>query len=703
MRDSVWVMGGFLMAAVLLGPAIIRRYRKPASNDTGECQPAQTERAYRWIGLGAALIVTLILAARPGYGLLGYAWIGAALVAGLLLCDAFFPRLPLIVRLSGAVMAGFVVATWVTFGLALLLNTISDEAVLIAGILWIWAVAAIAWRLHWRPTRELVAFNRTEWVVLGVALLFTSWFQDNSLTYDVRRDELMVSNASWSDFALHFSFARSFSFGENLPPQYPYYAGPGVNYHFGFDFLVGVLERLGLRLDLAFNIPAVLAFTVILMLLFDTGRYLSGRTFAGIAAALLMVLSNSWAWIDYFRLWERTPWGFVRDWWAQTERLHIGPYNAETISSHFTLIPYAFQRQLTAAVAVGVLVTVILIRGLREGRRLSDTQAAVLGALLGLLFPINGVVFLAAFAATGMLLLLFWRVREGIYFGLYTIAVAMPAIVLLRGGESPKIHLGYIIEPFTPLDFLGYWWENFGLMVPLVLLALVLGPWKDRKIILALFAPFVIGHTVQLGRDLSGINHKLFNFWSATIVLYAGVMLARIAYQRLPWRRTRLVGPLTVAVLLPVLTFSGLIDITLQKNESQVDIVGADRPAIAWIATNTEPRAVFLTTPYFYQPPTGAGRLQYLGWPPFPDSAGYDVRTREEIVRQIYQADNQDVSCVLLRREGIDYVQIGPSEMHPDNRFPVNEAAWDGLPTVYDRQGPFGRLRYFRVADICGA
>lgn len=701
MSDSVWALGGFLVAAVLLGPALLRRYYRPVPAGEGETAMPRSERAYPWIRLAAALAATLFLAARPAYGLLGYAWIGAAFVAGLLLCDWFFPRLPLIVRLGGAVMGGFVVATWVTFLLALALHLVSDEAVLIAGILWIWGVAAAAWRLRWRPGRDLVAFNRTEWVVLGLALLFTAWFEDNALTYDPRRDEVLVSNDSWSDFALHFSFARSFSFGENLPPQYVYYAGPTASYHFGFDFLVGVLERLGLRLDLAFNIPAVLAFTVILMLLFDTGRYIAGRAFAGIVAALLMLLSNSWAWIDYFRIWEHTPRGFVRDWWSQKDRLHIGPYNPETISSHFTLIPYAFQRQLTVAVAVGLVVVVVLIRWLRDGRRLSDTQAAVLGAVLGLLFPLNGVVFLAAFASTGALLLFFWRVREGIYFGLYAVAVAMPSIVLLRGGESPDFHLGYIIEPFTPLDFLGYWWENFGLMLPLVLVALVLGPGKDRRIILALCAPFMLGHLVQLGRDLSGINHKLFNFWSATIVIYAGVMLARLVYGRLPWPRARLAGPLAAVVLLPVLTFSGFIDLAIQKNEKHVTIIGPDRPAIAWIATNTEPRAVFLTTPYFYQPPSGAGRLQYLGWPPFPDSAGYDVRTREEMVRRIYQEPNRDLACVLLLREGIDYVQIGPTETHPGNRFPVNEAAWDGVPSVYDSQGPFGRLRYFRVADIC--
>jgi len=716
--DAVWVVGGFLMAAVLLGPAALRRYQHANGHQPvgplGQ-PPAPVWQPFRppHLIVGGALALTVMMAARPGYGLLAAAWLAAAFVAGMMLTDRFFPGLPVLLRLCTATMAGMVTGAWVTFALAMALNLATDNAVLLAGVLWPWGTAAVAWRLHWRPRREMVCLARSEVLVLVAALAFSAWMHDHALSYVPQRDEIQVSNGSWSDFSLHFSFARSFSFGDNLPPQYVYFAGPAIHYHFGFDFLAGLLERLGLRMDLAFNVPAVLSFAIILAVLFDLGRFISGYVFGGIAAALLMVLSNSWAFIDYVKLWRHTPRGFLHDFWNQKDRLHIGPYNPQTISSHFTLIPYIDQRQLTVAVAGGVVVVALLIRRLRTGRRLTDTQAAALGAFLGLMFPLNGVVYVAIIAAAGALLLAFWRVREGTYFGLYAIAVAMPSVVLLRGDDGPKPHLGYLND-FTGSwhslsyvlsyikDFGGYWWENFGLLLPLVLLALVLGPWKDRRIIVALFAPFIVGNAVQLGRDLSGINHKLFNFWSVLMAIYGGVMLARIAYVRTPWPRLRLAGPLAVALLLPVLTFSGFIDIVLFKNESRVDVIGPDRPVMAWIAEHTSPHAVFLTTPYFYQPPNAAGRLQYLGWAPFPDSAGYNVKPREDMVRLIYGASGPAEACPLLRREGIDYVQIGPAEAHPDSKIPVNQAGWAKFRAAYDFSTPFGPLRYYSVKDNCG-
>ena len=41
--------------------------------------------------------------------------------------------------------------------------------------------------------------------------------------------------------------------------QYPHYGGQDVKYHFMFQFLVGNLEYLGLRLDLGYNLVSILS------------------------------------------------------------------------------------------------------------------------------------------------------------------------------------------------------------------------------------------------------------------------------------------------------------------------------------------------------------------------------------------------------------------------------------------------------------
>ena len=52
---------------------------------------------------------------------------------------------------------------------------------------------------------------------------------------------------------------RSFSMGNNFPTEYPHFGGQDVKFHFMFQFFVGNLEFLGLRLDFAYNVVSVLA------------------------------------------------------------------------------------------------------------------------------------------------------------------------------------------------------------------------------------------------------------------------------------------------------------------------------------------------------------------------------------------------------------------------------------------------------------
>ena len=47
------------------------------------------------------------------------------------------------------------------------------------------------------------------------------------------------------------------------------------NYHFMFQFLVGNLEFLGIRLDFAYNIESVLALLGFLMLLYSIAKRLT--------------------------------------------------------------------------------------------------------------------------------------------------------------------------------------------------------------------------------------------------------------------------------------------------------------------------------------------------------------------------------------------------------------------------------------------
>ncbi|MBI2760310.1 MAG: hypothetical protein HYX51_02650, partial [Chloroflexi bacterium] len=390
-----------VLGIVLAGPALLcRSHRLQRTGQHVASQQLRTPRiSSRAVLLGlSAAVVAVALAARPAHGLYGVAFLVVACLVGLALADRLFPALPPLARLAAACLVGPVLLTWLTLLIALPLTPILGvRALLAAAVLAIWLATAVLWLSGARPRHAATALRLTpvEVAVLAGALVFAAWLYDTSLTYDARRDTVTVSDDGWADFALHVALARSFSWAANLPPEYPLYAGPRIQYHFGYDFLAGTLEALGLRLDLAFNAPAILSFTALLVLAFELGRLLCGRVAGGVLAALVTPLSTSWAWLDYVRGWDRGPLGFLRDLWRQRVRLHNGPYDGEIISGHFSLFPYINQRQLTFGIALGLLVLYVTYRALARADALTRPRAAALGVLVGLSFLFNGLIAVA--------------------------------------------------------------------------------------------------------------------------------------------------------------------------------------------------------------------------------------------------------------------------------------------------------------------
>lgn len=91
----------------------------------------------------------------------------------------------------------------------------------------------------------------------------------------IRNGELYSGFSVYGDYAPHTAMMRSFSKGNNFPTEYPHFGGQDVKYHFMFQFLVGNLEFLGIRLDFAYNIESVLALLGFLMLLYSIAKRLT--------------------------------------------------------------------------------------------------------------------------------------------------------------------------------------------------------------------------------------------------------------------------------------------------------------------------------------------------------------------------------------------------------------------------------------------
>ncbi len=137
----------------------------------------------------------------------------------------------------------------------------------------------------------LASFSTAElvFVVLVVILVFSLMYK----TFFVKEDRLYVGVSVFSDFSPHLGMIRSFSHGNNFPTVYSHYAGEDVRYHFMFQFLVGNLEFLGLRLDHAFNIPSILSLVFAYFLLYALAVRLSGRKPVGYLTCLFFAFRCS--------------------------------------------------------------------------------------------------------------------------------------------------------------------------------------------------------------------------------------------------------------------------------------------------------------------------------------------------------------------------------------------------------------------------
>ena len=143
----------------------------------------------------------------------------------------------------------------------------------------------------------------SRWPWLDVTVAVVSLGVGTALMLHTARIEgttLVLGRTAFGDLNIHLGMARSFSRGNNFPTGYVAYAGTDIRYHFMFYFLVGNLEFLGLPLDWALNLPCILSFTSVLLLLHALGSVIGRDRRVGALAVLFFLLRSSPAAFFYF-------------------------------------------------------------------------------------------------------------------------------------------------------------------------------------------------------------------------------------------------------------------------------------------------------------------------------------------------------------------------------------------------------------------
>ena len=494
--------------------------------------------------------------------------------------------------------------------------------------------------------------NSIEILILIVSLIFSYilFWKNFKISSN---GNMLISTKLWSDFAASIPLIRSFSYGDNFPPEYPIFAGQPIRYHFVFFIIVGFLEKIGLRLDWALNSLSTLGFIFLTFLIYCLGIEVFKSKGIGILSIILFLFNGSLGFLEFFKKNPpslNTPSNIINN----TEFSSFGPYDEKIVSAFWSLNIYSNQRHLALSYAFFLFLVLAIFKLSKQPVKFTFRVALILGILSGL-FPF---VHLSVFTVSAVSLVLFFLIYPKIRLkilttGIVALFLAVPQF-LYMGKPQLKLeifHPGYLVEPLTLLNFLKYWFLNLGLTTILAPIGFILANKDQKKLFIPFLTFFVIGNLLQFTPDMP-TNHKFFNLFIIGSNFFTALLLIKL------WN-IKLAGKLFFIPITLLLTLTGIIDLFPIVNDGFIELRDIpNNKAAEFILENTPKDAVFLNSSYLYHPASLAGRKIFLGWPYFAWSAGYDTNKRSQIMAEIFSKNDKESFCDQLQKEKIDYIEI---------------------------------------------
>lgn len=491
----------------------------------------------------------------------------------------------------------------------------------------------------------------------------------HTLSYNPTTHSILVGGKYWSDFGGHLPLIRSFSMGQNWPPEYATFPGERIHYHFLFYYFAGLLEKSGLRLDWALNLPSATGFFLLLVLIYLFSYRLFHRHLTSLLSVIFFLFNGSLSWLDFLDKYKIS---------ELPKLIHFpsfGPWNGSQISAFWNLNIYTNQRHLGLSFALSLLILYLLY---------SRRYVFIVGFLAGLLLMLNQAAFLIA------VLFITW-------FFLIDSKLRFPLIVSSLGGvpwlylslrtipisSSITYHPLFLLQP--PLNIstiLRYWFFNMGPHLILIPLGFILAPKRAKLFIIPLLIIFIVPNIWQFSVDMIN-NHKFFNFFLLLGSMYTAYALSR--YKLL-------------LILTPLLILGGIVDFFPVKNDTYGSLSDIQaNPDAQFFAQKTPPNAVVLNSYWYYHPASIAGRKIFNGYSYFSWALGYDQGTRERQTLDIYTASDTMTACRLSKANNISYIELND---HPEGFIKPNWDLWrTQFVPVY--RNPISGTSVYNVSTSC--
>jgi hypothetical protein len=561
------------------------------------------------------------------------------------------------------------------------------------------------------------------WLLLLICWTYTLHFFSQVYVFDAEGLHAGYTNI-WGDWGAHLSYAGSFAYGDNRPPEFFIDPGNRLGYAFAIDFLAAMLVPLGATLTNSLVITSV-----VLALAFPGVMYCAGLRLvkSRVAAALAVLIFAMMGGLGFIY--------FLADLDKQGMAALATPPQEYTLNRDLGyqwldpvlayLVP---QRSVLFGFSL-LLISVTLLWIIREvpasedpGRRHKIIRPLVFtGAVVGVMpvchpYAYGTAIALAVIwalterAGTGTWWLASLRgLRSQLPFLIPALAFGLPALLWLLpagGAHSLRVLPGWMAFispqgrgfPDVPLPevpgrfwgwllaglpgltlahalhWLWFWIKNLSLFLPLLVIAQLwrgVVPDRFRVRFLPLWLWFVIPNFFVF-QPWEWDNTKFFIFWALFGSMLVAALVVRIAAAGVP-------GQVLACACAVLLVLAGGIDLYRASNYSisSRDLLFTDAGGVRladWVRANTDAHAVFLTAHEPNHPvPALAGRRVVLGNPIWLSTYQVaDYATKEADVERMLRGDPQTPE--LLRRYQVDYVVIGPLER--GDRYKANANYW---------------------------
>ncbi|MGD9129722.1 MAG: hypothetical protein PVJ09_04515 [Candidatus Woesebacteria bacterium] len=503
--------------------------------------------------------------------------------------------------------------------------------------------------------RNFFLANYFELLLLLLITVFSYYLMSHTFKY--KNNQFVLAAKVWSDFAAHIPLIRSFSLGNNLPPEYPTFPGEAIRYHFLFYYLVALLEKLGLNIALALNLLSALGMTFLLWMIYKTTVLFFKTKKAGLLSIILFIFNGSLSFLFFIKN-KKMNLSLIKQIINLENFISFGPWDDKIIAAFWNLNIYTNQRHLALSFALALILIWPLLKIVFEKKNILNKWWLLFIWISLSFFPLLHqavysmlVIFIFAWFLFHPKLVK----TMGVAYGA-AIVYSLPAFFAFPNASQISFHLGFLSVKKDLISILNYWWYNIGLYLLLIPIILIWAKKELRKFLLIFLFFFFLANSLKFSPDIIN-NHKLVNFFMIALEMaVAGFLVETL--------NKGLLKKAIVVFIIPCLIFSGVLDFFPILNDRYFYVNDYMKSKLSsWIKDHTEKDTVFLTTHYLYHQASLVGRKIFLDYGYFNWSLAYQDSERRELLSVFFAANiNKRNLCSALNSSAIDYIVISPGE-----------------------------------------